>query len=121
VNGRQREQTRARYPDSADYSAEMVGQIARFPRARDRALFVGEPGDVTGGSFGPDLPGIREWTGQNYPFPKYVTGFEPVPVRAWRCGRTSPGFTATRSAITSSRTSTSGTGSNGTPRPGPRR
>ena len=31
---------------TADYNAEMVEQIARFPRLRDRALFVGNPGDV---------------------------------------------------------------------------
>jgi pimeloyl-ACP methyl ester carboxylesterase/predicted glycosyltransferase len=63
---------------TADYNAEMVEQIARFPRVRDRALFVGEPSDVIGGTFGPDLPGIREWTEQNYSFPGYITGFEPV-------------------------------------------
>ena len=36
---------------TADYNAEMIEQIARFPRVRDRAIFVGDarrrrPGDV---------------------------------------------------------------------------
>ena len=28
---------------TADYNAEMIEQIARFPRVRDRAMFVGNP------------------------------------------------------------------------------
>ena len=31
---------------TADYNAEMIEQIARFPRVRDASLFVGGPGDV---------------------------------------------------------------------------
>jgi len=62
---------------TADYNAEMIGQIARFPRVRDRAIFVGDPGDIVPDSFGPGLPQIREWTGQHYDFAGYVTGFDP--------------------------------------------
>jgi predicted glycosyltransferase len=63
---------------TADYNAEMIEHIARFPRIRDRAIFVGNPEDVVPDSFGPDLPGIRDWTEQHYDFAGYVTGFEPV-------------------------------------------
>ena len=63
---------------TADYNAEMIEQIARFPRVRDRALFVGEPDDVIGESFGPELPGIRAWTEEHYEFPGYVSGFDPA-------------------------------------------
>jgi pimeloyl-ACP methyl ester carboxylesterase/predicted glycosyltransferase len=63
---------------TADYNAEMVEQVARFPSLRDRALFVGDPDDVVPGALGPDLPGIREWTEANFDFVGYVTGFEPV-------------------------------------------
>jgi predicted glycosyltransferase len=63
---------------TADYNAEMIEHIARFPRIRDRAIFVGNPDDVVPDSFGPDLPGIRDWTEQHYDFSGYVTGFEPV-------------------------------------------
>jgi pimeloyl-ACP methyl ester carboxylesterase/predicted glycosyltransferase len=62
---------------TADYNAEMIEHIARFPRLRDRAVFVGEPGDVVPDAFGPDLPLIRDWTEQHYAFAGYVTGFDP--------------------------------------------
>jgi pimeloyl-ACP methyl ester carboxylesterase/predicted glycosyltransferase len=62
---------------TADYNTEMIGQIARFPRVRDRAIFVGDPGDIVPGTFGPGLPPIREWAEQHYDFAGYVTGFGP--------------------------------------------
>jgi pimeloyl-ACP methyl ester carboxylesterase/predicted glycosyltransferase len=62
---------------TADYNAEMIGHIARYPRVRDRAVFVGNPDDVVPNAFGPDLPLIREWTEQHYDFAGYVTGFDP--------------------------------------------
>jgi predicted glycosyltransferase len=62
---------------TADYNAEMLEQIARFPRIRDRALFVGEPEDIVPDTFGPDLPAIRAWTQEHYEFPGYITGFDP--------------------------------------------
>jgi pimeloyl-ACP methyl ester carboxylesterase len=65
---------------TADYNAEMVEQIQRFPRLRDRALFVGNPDDVVPDSLGPALPGIREWTEQHFDFVGYVTGFDPAEV-----------------------------------------
>ena len=62
---------------TADYNAEMIEHIARFPRLRDRAVFVGEADDIVPARFGPDLPGIREWTEEHYDFAGYVTGFDP--------------------------------------------
>jgi pimeloyl-ACP methyl ester carboxylesterase/predicted glycosyltransferase len=62
---------------TADYNAEMIEHIARFPRLRDRAIFVGNPGDIVPESFGPDLPSIRDWTCDHYSFSGYVTGFDP--------------------------------------------
>ncbi|HSC91557.1 MAG TPA: alpha/beta fold hydrolase [Gaiellaceae bacterium] len=63
---------------TADYNAEMIAHIARYPRLRDRALFVGDPEDVVPDSFGPELPLIRDWTEQHFSFPGYVTGFDPA-------------------------------------------
>ncbi len=63
---------------TADYNAEMIEHIARYPRLRDRALFVGDPDDVVADQFGPDLPVIRDWTEQNFAFPGYITGFDPA-------------------------------------------
>lgn len=65
---------------TADYNAEMIEQRARFRRLRDRSIFVGEPADVVPQSFGPGLPGIREWTSRNFDFAGYVTGFDPAEV-----------------------------------------
>ncbi len=65
---------------TADYNAEMIEHIARFPRIRDRAIFVGNPGDVVPDRFGPGLPEIRAWTEKHYDFAGYVTGFEAAEV-----------------------------------------
>jgi pimeloyl-ACP methyl ester carboxylesterase len=61
---------------TADYNAEMIEHIARFPRVRDRAIFVGDADDIVPGSFGPGLPPIRAWTEQHFGFSGYVTGFD---------------------------------------------
>ncbi len=63
---------------TADYNAEMIEHIARYPRVRDRAIFVGNADDIVPETFGPELPGIREWTEDHYAFPGYVTGFDPA-------------------------------------------
>jgi pimeloyl-ACP methyl ester carboxylesterase/predicted glycosyltransferase len=62
---------------TADYNAEMIEHIARFPRLRDRAIFVGSADDIVPDAFGPDLPLIRDWTEEHYDFAGYVTGFDP--------------------------------------------
>ena len=56
----------------------MIEHIARFPRVRDRAVFVGNLEDIVPDAFGPDLPLIRDWTEQHYDFAGYVTGFDPA-------------------------------------------
>ena len=63
---------------TADYNAEMIEHIAQFPRVRDRAIFVGNPGDIVPDPFGPELPSIRDWTCEHYSFSGYVTGFDPA-------------------------------------------
>ena len=63
---------------AADYNAEMIEHIDRFPRLRDRSVFVGDPNDIVPDSFGPGLPAIRSWTEQHYDFAGYVTGFDPA-------------------------------------------
>jgi pimeloyl-ACP methyl ester carboxylesterase/predicted glycosyltransferase len=65
---------------TADYNAEMIEHVARFPRVRDRAIFVGDPDDVVPDRFGPDLPAIRDWTEAHYDFSGYVSGFDPAEV-----------------------------------------
>jgi pimeloyl-ACP methyl ester carboxylesterase len=62
---------------TADHNAEMIEHIARHPRVRDLALFVGNPDDIVPDTFGPGLPAIRAWTEAHFDFPGYVTGFDP--------------------------------------------
>jgi pimeloyl-ACP methyl ester carboxylesterase/predicted glycosyltransferase len=62
---------------TADYNAEMIEHIARFPRVRDRAVFIGNADDIVSESFGAGLPLIRDWTEDHYDFAGYVTGFDP--------------------------------------------
>ena len=63
---------------TADYNAEMIEQIARYPRVRDRAIYVGSPPDIVPDTFGPGLPPIRDWTAAHFEFPGYITGFDPA-------------------------------------------
>jgi pimeloyl-ACP methyl ester carboxylesterase len=62
---------------TADYNAEMIEQVERFPRLRDRSIFIGRPDDVLPGEFGPGLPAIREWTERHYQFTGgYILGLD---------------------------------------------
>ena len=65
---------------TSDYNAEMIEQVERFPRIRDRAIFVGEPDDIVPDDFGPGLGPIRDWTERHFEFSGYVTGFDPTPL-----------------------------------------
>ena len=61
---------------TADYNADMLEQIARHPRVRDRSVFVGDPDDIVPDRFGPGLPPIREWTECHYRFSGHISGFD---------------------------------------------
>jgi pimeloyl-ACP methyl ester carboxylesterase len=62
---------------TGDYNEEMIEHIARFPRVRDQAVFVGNPEDIVPERFAPHLPWIRDWTEEHYRFSGYITGFDP--------------------------------------------
>jgi predicted glycosyltransferase len=65
---------------TADYNAEMIEHVERFPRLRDRAIFVGNPDDIVPDDFGPGMPSIRAWTERHFAFSGYITGFDPGPL-----------------------------------------
>lgn len=65
---------------TADYNAEMIEHVERFPRLRDRAIFVGDPDDIVPDEFGPGLGAIRDWTERHFDFSGYITGFDPAPL-----------------------------------------
>lgn len=77
---------------TADYNAEMIEHIARYPRVRDAALFVGNPEDIVEDDFGPGLPSIRGWTEEHYRFTGYITGFDPVALGEKEALRASLGY-----------------------------
>jgi pimeloyl-ACP methyl ester carboxylesterase/predicted glycosyltransferase len=63
---------------TADYNAEMIEQVERYPHVRDRAIFVGDPDDIVPRrTFGPGLPAIRPWVEAHYDFSGHITGFDP--------------------------------------------
>jgi len=66
---------------TADHNAEMIEHVERFPRVRDRAVFVGEPEDIVPDAFGPGLPPIRDWTERHFAFSGYVLAPEVAPDR----------------------------------------
>ena len=63
---------------AADYNAEMIEHVARYPSMRDRAIFVGDPEDIVPLRFGDDLPEIRAWTEEHFAFAGYISGFDPA-------------------------------------------
>ena len=62
---------------AADWNAEMIEHVDRFPSLRDRSVFVGDPADLVDVPLGPDLPGVREWTQAHFDFTGYVMGQRP--------------------------------------------
>jgi pimeloyl-ACP methyl ester carboxylesterase/predicted glycosyltransferase len=72
---------------TSDYNAEMIEHVARYPRIRDRAIFVGNADDIVPEVFGPGMPKIRDWTEEHFDFSGYITGFTPPTpgqVAEWR-------------------------------------
>ncbi len=64
-----------------DYNAEMIEHLDRFPYVRDRSVFIGGFDELPDASFGPGLPGIREWSKHWYTSVPYVVPFDPAPYR----------------------------------------
>ncbi len=62
----------------ADRNADDIENIARYPYLRDAAIFVGNREDVTEQTFGPGLPGIRDWTDRNFCYCGYCLPFDPA-------------------------------------------
>ncbi len=59
---------------TADVNAERVQRMRRYPRLRDRSIFVGNPEDLVTDQLGPGLPTVRDWTTERYAFAGYVSG-----------------------------------------------
>jgi hypothetical protein len=63
---------------TTDYNAEMIDHVESHPEVRDRAIFVGNPGDIIDLPFGDGLPRMRDWIPRHYEFSGYILGDHPV-------------------------------------------
>jgi len=64
----------------ADRNADDIEHVGRYPYVRDAAIFVGNREDVPEQTFGPGLPGIRDWTDRNFCYCGYALPFDPQAV-----------------------------------------
>ena len=85
---------------TADYNAEMIEQVERYPHVRDLAIFVGDPADVIGGRFGTGPAGDPALGGGAF---RASAGTSPASIRPVRmsashCGASSAGGRRSRSA-----------------------
>jgi pimeloyl-ACP methyl ester carboxylesterase/predicted glycosyltransferase len=69
---------------TADYNAEMLEHIERFPWVRDRSIFIGNPEDIVPDDFGPGLPNIRAWAMEHFDFTGHIPGFDGASAEAGR-------------------------------------
>ena len=63
---------------TADWNAERIDRGLRYPRLRDRSIFVGNEADLVDLPLGPGLPTVREWGRRRYDFAGYVLGSGPA-------------------------------------------
>ncbi|HKZ69065.1 MAG TPA: alpha/beta fold hydrolase, partial [Anaerolineales bacterium] len=77
---------------TADYNAEMIEQVKRFKRVRDRALYIGDYDDLLPERFGPNLPMIQDWARENFKAVGYVTPFDPADYSDTRAVRARLGY-----------------------------
>jgi pimeloyl-ACP methyl ester carboxylesterase/predicted glycosyltransferase len=66
---------------AADYNAENIAHIERYPGVRDVSLFLGAQADVVPRHFGPGLPFMPDWIAQHFEFSGYVLPFDPAAYR----------------------------------------
>ena len=84
---------------TADYNAEMIEQVERFPRVRDRALYVGGYEDIIPEPFGPGLPAIAAWTREHFDAVGYITPFDPAAYTDIRALRSRLGYDPDRPLV----------------------
>jgi predicted glycosyltransferase len=77
---------------TADYNAEVLEHIDRFPYVRDRAIYFGEYDDLVPDRFGPDLPLIRDWACEHMTAVGYVVPFDPADYADTRAARERLGY-----------------------------
>jgi pimeloyl-ACP methyl ester carboxylesterase len=76
----------------ADYNAEMIEHIERFPYVRDRSVFIGGFDELPDASFGESLPRIRDWSARRFTSVPYVVPFDADAYRDTAALRTKLGY-----------------------------
>jgi pimeloyl-ACP methyl ester carboxylesterase/predicted glycosyltransferase len=84
---------------TSDYNAEMIEQVTRYPRVRDRALYIGDYDDIVPDTFGPGLPLIRDWTAGHLTATGYINSFDAGDYADVREVRTRLGYEPDRPLI----------------------
>jgi pimeloyl-ACP methyl ester carboxylesterase/predicted glycosyltransferase len=65
----------------ADYNAEMIEHRARYPRLRDRSIFIGGFDELPDASMGDGLPTVRSWTEDWFESVPYVLPYNTLDYR----------------------------------------
>jgi pimeloyl-ACP methyl ester carboxylesterase/predicted glycosyltransferase len=77
---------------TTDSNVDMLEQVERQPRLRDRALYIGEYDDLIPERFGPGLPEIPDWARAHFEAVGYVAPFDPAELADRRALRTRLGY-----------------------------
>jgi hypothetical protein len=81
---------------TADYNAEMLGQVGRYGRVRDRTRYIGDYYHLVPERFGPGLPVIPDWARQHFSAVGYVAPFDPADLPDTRTPRAELGYVPDR-------------------------
>ncbi len=84
---------------TADYNAQMIKQVERYRRIRDRAIYIGDYDDLVPERFGPGLPFIHEWGREHFEAAGYITPFAPADYADKRAIRTRLGYDPDRPLV----------------------
>lgn len=84
---------------TADYNAEMLEQVTRYPRVRDRAIYIGDYADLVPERFGPGLPLISDWARGHFSAVGYITPFDPADYADTRALRVRLGYDPDRPLV----------------------
>ncbi len=76
----------------ADYNAEIIEHMDRYPYVRDRSVFIGAFAELPDASMGPGLPRLRAWSQQTYTSVPYIVPFNPSAFRQPDALRRSLGY-----------------------------
>ena len=84
---------------TSDYNAEMIEQVTRYPRVRDRALYIGDHDDIVPDRFGPSLPLIRDWMSEHFTAVGYINAFDAADYADVRAVRARLGYEPDRPLV----------------------